>query len=396
MQQKQYTYVRKSFYHEGKRYCVTGKTDREAQQKLRDLQKEVYSTGLKLDGSTTVKQWAKTWLETYVDTRDITAKSAQMYHDKLKAYILPEIGSMKLKDVKDTHLKRLLNNSNSSKSTAQKVRLTLQAMFRQARRSRLIAYDPAEDLELPKAPEGKRHSITDYERDHILRLAETHRAGLYVLLVYYCGLRPGECIALQWADVDLRNRLIHVRKALESGSRDSIKDPKSAAGVRSVPIPEKLLPKLVKPEDGDFKYVLLQPVGRKRHTESSLNDLWNNFKRCLDIQMGAEVYRNQIKRHCWEVDPLHESEENWEALVPYSLRHTYGTDLQRAGVPINVAKYLMGHSDISVTANIYTDTTPDVVTAAGSALDELHSTPKSAPVQLTMVQNPVTNETKAV
>ena len=51
-------------------------------------------------------------------------------------------------------------------------------------------------------------------------------------------------------------------------------------------------------------------------------------------------------------------------LCPYCLRHTYGTDLQDAGVPINVAKYLMGHSDITTTANIYTDTTDDSIESA--------------------------------
>ncbi|MBQ0038655.1 MAG: tyrosine-type recombinase/integrase [Clostridiales bacterium] len=53
----------------------------------------------------------------------------------------------------------------------------------------------------------------------------------------------------------------------------------------------------------------------------------------------------------------------------YSLRHTYCTDLQRAGVPINVAKHLMGHSDISVTGNTYTDETPDVVFGALEKLE---------------------------
>ena len=51
-------------------------------------------------------------------------------------------------------------------------------------------------------------------------------------------------------------------------------------------------------------------------------------------------------------------------LCPYCLRHTYGMDLQDAGVPNNVAKYLMGHSDITTTANIYTDTTDDSIESA--------------------------------
>ena len=41
--------------------------------------------------------------------------------------------------------------------------------------------------------------------------------------------------------------------------------------------------------------------------------------------------------------------------VLYNLRHTYCTDLQKAGIPIDIAKYLMGHEDITTTSNIYTD-----------------------------------------
>ena len=67
------------------------------------------------------------------------------------------------------------------------------------------------------------------------------------------------------------------------------------------------------------------------------------FKRDLDIQMGAKLERNKIIKSVVAPD-----------LTPYCLRHTYCTDLQRAGVPINIAKELMGHADIQTTANIYT------------------------------------------
>lgn len=59
--------------------------------------------------------------------------------------------------------------------------------------------------------------------------------------------------------------------------------------------------------------------------------------------MGAELERNKIIVSKVSTD-----------LTPYCLRHTFCTDLQKAGVPLNVAKELMGHSDIQTTANIYT------------------------------------------
>lgn len=371
---KKYEYVIKTKMIDGVRYKAYGKTEREAQRKLDSIIFEVKQNGQKLDGNTTVRKWAKEWLAVYIDKRDITKKSAAMYHEKLDNYILPAIGSMKMKDVRDTHLQRILNEADSSKSTAQKVKITMQAMFKRARKSRLIAYDPAEDLELPKAPTKKRDAITEYERKNILEVAEWHRAGLYVLLMMCCGLRNGEIIALQWKDIDLKAGVIHVTKDLESGSTTNIKKPKSDSGIRDVGIPDMLRPRLVKPKGGDFQYVLLQPKGKKRHTEGTLRCLWKNFKRELDIHMGAEVYRNQIVKHCYEITPLLESEENWNALVPYSLRHTYGTDQQRAKVPLNVTKYTMGHSDVSVTSKYYITTTPDVVDDATKALNDFYKT----------------------
>ena len=56
-------------------------------------------------------------------------------------------------------------------------------------------------------------------------------------------------------------------------------------------------------------------------------------------------------------------------LTPYSLRHTFCTGLQRAGVPINVAKELTGHSGIKVTANIYTHRKQSVLHAGIALLD---------------------------
>ena len=75
--------------------------------------------------------------------------------------------------------------------------------------------------------------------------------------------------------------------------------------------------------------------------------------------MGAKLYRNKITISAVADD-----------LEPYCLRHTYCTDLQDAGVPINVAKYLMGHSDISTTANIYTHITEETIQEAAKKINQ--------------------------
>ena len=86
------------------------------------------------------------------------------------------------------------------------------------------------------------------------------------------------------------------------------------------------------------------------HSTTTARRVWKAIKRAMDIRMGATLYRSQIKVSKLAPD-----------LMPYCLRHTFCTDLQRAGVPLNVAKELMGHSDISITANIYTHRDSDLL-----------------------------------
>lgn len=80
-----------------------------------------------------VSEWAERWYGTYVANRDITEKSATMYRQKLKHYILPKIGDVPMREVTEIQLQEILNSSNSSKSTAQKVKIVMQAMFRRAK-----------------------------------------------------------------------------------------------------------------------------------------------------------------------------------------------------------------------------------------------------------------------
>ena len=65
--------------------------------------------------------------------------------------------------------------------------------------------------------------------------------------------------------------------------------------------------------------------------ESHRAKLWNHFKK-------------ELKKYIDIADDL----------VPYCFRHTYCTDLQDAGVPINLAREFMGHSSITLTSRIYT------------------------------------------
>ncbi len=355
-------FYREDIYFEGKQYPVRAKTEERLWKKVALKQKALEDGTIVMRGTTTVKRYSEEYLKTY---KKITQGKAA-YRDTegiVNNHILPVIGQMRLKDVKKINLQKILNSrAGCSKSHILKVKQLLCGMFGAAKEDKLIMEDPSKGLKMPKASDGTHRSITEYERPQILKLAETHHAGLWILTLLYCGPRPQETIPLQGRNIDYEKSALKIYEALEAGTNDVIGDTKSDAGVREVPIPKVLLDKFRALNLGPFDYIFTQPTTGKRLTKSSMYCMWRNFKRELDIQMGAKVYRSQIIVHAVAED-----------LEPYCLRHTFCTDLEAAGVPINKARDYMGHSDIALTSKIYTHKSQKAFQDSVDALNNFHS-----------------------
>jgi integrase len=245
------------------------------------------------------------------------------------------------------------------------LRDTIKAIFRKARECRLLVYNPAEFLIMPAAKKGERRSITDFEREHFLAVAETHNAGLMYKTMLYCGLRPGEVTALSWKDLDFEGHIINVVAALESGT-DKMKDPKTAAGIRKIPIPDEIYNDLLARRSDPFNPVFTQVTTGRRHTKTSRDKAWKSLVKAMDDSMGAKwekVEAKDGKMRLTKVMSVIASD-----FVPYCLRHTYCTDLQAKGVSLKMASYLMGHTDITVTANIYTHVTDSALSEAAALI----------------------------
>lgn len=344
-------YYRHTWTYEGKRYCVRATTERDLWKKVSEKERALETGQIVTNANTRAEQWMYDYIDTY-KRPSITGDTYKQLLAYVRNYIAPTIGMLRLKDVRPINLQRIINGcAGQSLSQATKLRNLIQGAFRRARINKLILDDPAEDLTLPDTEDGTHRPITDLEREHILKLCETHRAGLWVLLMLYCGARPVETRGLTWDDIDWKNHLLRIQSA------------KTDYGARFVPIPVPLLTRL---EDARkaarMPYIVFQPSTGKQHTKTSMRQMWLNFKRALDIQMGAQTFRGSI---------IPETSVVAADLTPYCLRHTYGTDLQTAGVPINVAKDLMGHKDLKMTAKIYTRLSSESLAEAGARIEEL-------------------------
>ncbi len=133
--------------------------------------------------------------------------------------------------------------------------------------------------------------------------------------------------------------------------RDAVSYADCPAWSGEIPIPPALLDALKehKAKELNNEYVFVKYEKHTRMDDNAFYQSWKNFVKEMDLANGAHLYRNQVKNSIIAPD-----------FEPYLLRHTFCTDCQAAGVPINVAKEWMGHSDISVTAKIYTHMVDEV------------------------------------
>ena len=319
----------KTFTFEGKRYHVYGHSEEEVIEKkalkLRDL-KEGRVT---VNGNMLVSLWAEKCLDIYKP--NVSPKYKEQMEYRIKKNILSIIGNMPICSVKPLQCQEILNNlSGMSKSHITKVYQELCFIFDKAVENKLILESPAAHLVRPEGIKGKRRSLTEKERKHLLNVCEEPRFYLFLLMLY-CGCRPTEAINCQGKDICYVDgiRCLHIR-----GTKTDNAD-------RKVPLPEVLYEKIKDTEP--FSYISPNAAGNK-HSESSYKRLTDSLRRELNLSMGCRTYRNQL------VPPFPLAED----FTPYMLRHTFCTDLQKMGVDVRAASKLMGHADIRTTANIYT------------------------------------------
>ena len=356
-------FVRETGTYMGVRYDLRAKTERELNDKIRAKRAEIESGNKIIESGVSVKEWGARWLEAYKS--NVKKSTRKLIEGRLEKYIYPYIGYMPVNKVRPINCQEALNSTEGKATdTAKKVQQALHQMFHAAKANGLCADNPAEDLTLPRTGVKTTHrSISARERIILLETAKTHPAGAWVLLLLYSGLRPAESIVLTYADIT--DGMIFVDKAYDRDTRKG-KDPKSAAGVRKIPIIPQLAAVLPKGERfGD----LLFPHNGHMHDDKSMRAMWQGFRAAMDDTERELIASGKILPIAEQLPPI----------VPYDLRHTFCTDLERAGVPLNVASKLMGHASIEITAKIYTHTGEDMIERAGEQLAALLS-PTFSPI----------------
>jgi integrase len=214
------------------------------------------------------------------------------------------------------------------------------------------------DLVSPPVP--KRHEIqplTPEQAQRLLRAAREHKLETLLTLALATGMRRGELLGLRWQDIDFEVGCLHVRHSVgRVGRYGMIKsEPKTQRGRRKIMLPAFVLEALrqhqqqqhaAREEAGsDWQEKDIVFAGRNGKY-FDLNGLDYHFKRLL-----KSAGLPNIRFH--------------------DLRHSAATILLSMGVHPKVVQELLGHSNISITLDIYSHVLPSIQQEAMNKLDDL-------------------------
>ena len=357
------------FDSDGKRKIKAfyGKTEREVKNKLKEFKKELIRNDFAEIQKATVKEYMENWL---VNTKRVELKPSS--YDRLEQtcnyQIFPFIGYMQIHNLTSADIQNLINllsDKGYSYSSIKKAYNAISACFTLAYNRGEVQRNPALCISLPNQIKKEASDITFYNTEEIELIEKyalkkygngkyKYENGWYIILLLYTGLRIGEMLALKWDNVDMQNSTIRVSgnlKAVKNRDEKSDKSyktieqsPKTKSGNRFIPLADKAkeaIEYLSEHRHSD-KYV----VATKNGKTISARNIDRTFRRIIEnagIDKPAGVH---------------------------SLRHTFASMLFKHGVDVKTVSEILGHSDVTVTYNIYIHVIEEQKTKAISLLNK--------------------------
>ena len=287
-------------------------TRAEALTALSDYNKDPYDLHL---ASITFDQLYDRWSEEHF--RKISQSGITSYRSVYSC--CGDIGRMKICDIKLDHLQRIMDGSGKNSPTLKTMKNLFGLMWDYAVIHEIITPDRREmirylDISKPGNPNKmNRQPFTRKELDQLWQMKDANTYITVILIMIYSGVRIGELLDLEKKDVHLGERWMYIKEA------------KTAAGIREVPIAEKIVP------------LMEQWISRScDHLICSGSDA------VLSYYVFRENYWNPV------MDLLSMDHR------PHDTRHTCVSMLTEAGVDERIIRKIVGHKGQGVTETVYT------------------------------------------
>lgn len=230
------------------------------------------------------------------------------------------IQSMRFNDIRKAHLQGVVDTCGKNYPTLRKLKVLFTVMYKFAIENDICSKDYAQyvDINQYKDRNPNKYDRKPFSADELTKVwkwKDTNEYCTVVLMLIYTGVRISELLDLKKEDVNLEERWFDVIAS------------KTEAGIRKVPIAQKIMPYFEYwMTKNDCEYLLSTPDAKHFEYRNYYDSYW---KPMID-QMGMPDHR------------------------PHDTRHTTVTLLTAAGTDDKIIKKIVGHKGQGVTEIVYT------------------------------------------
>lgn len=348
------------------RYKTCRGTKKEAAAARRELLTGV-EDGNHVDTSKiTVSDFAKDWLNN-IAALNVGAKSLERYTGIVEGNIQPAIGDVHLQKLNAQRIEAMYANALKSGRrdgragglnplTVRHIHRVLKQILASAVKKKLLKFNPMDAVETKLKVEQKEVvPLNPDELTTLIRAAGGLVLYMPTLLAATTGMRRGEILGLRWRDIDFERQSLLVLQAIEETKEGlDFKEPKTKAARRKISLPAFVVEALRRHRREQAEQRLVLGLGKDKR------DLV--FTTLEGQPCRPRNFSKQFSRLVKRALPRH--------VRFHDLRHTHASQLLAQGTNVKVVCERLGHSNISITLQVYGHLMPNMQEDAAAMLND--------------------------
>jgi integrase len=333
-------------------------TKAEAEAALAEVVDQAAKGMVTHDDRQTVAAYLESWLAAKV-ANGLRPTTARSYRQHIDDYLTPELGHLRLRDLRGTHVEAMLaavqrpkaKGKTPKAATARRVHATLRSSLATAQKRRLVPFNAAKDVELPSVPRPKVRPWEPADLGAFLDAVAADRLGAYFELDAASGLRRGEALGLGWPDVELERGRLIVRQQIAQlpGMQDCQQCGRQHRGLIFAPVKTESGEERIVDLDSTTVGLLIEHRLRQDAERAEWGEAYNDHSLVFAQEDGNPLPPNRVSSHFASLV----KKSGLRRVRLHDLRHGRASLLLASGTDIAIVSKLLGHSSIAITSDTY-------------------------------------------
>lgn len=347
----------------GKYKYVYGKSYKEVKEKKKDYWKNNEPKSIsKIEKMNDISDLFECWLKDSAFNR-VKNSTYESYYLCMHKYIIPYFKYIQENQLTEIQVRQFVSSIYANTTLSETYKKKIISIFRTAVKDILNNSNGSNDylkimaalkLRKTESTSVQVFSVSEQRRIENEVLNATDTKVVWLMLCFYTGIRLGELCALKWKNFDFESKCIFIMGTVSrtknfkgSGSKTLLAEnsPKSHNSLRKIPLP-------------DFILQILKT--QKKYAKNENNYVLSESPIPMDPRTYQRLFKTVLKNAGVTERKFH------------AIRHTFATRALESGVDIKTLSEILGHSNVTITLNIYAHSLMEQKISAMEKMNQLH------------------------